>query len=210
MKKTRLLICLMLVLVMLFGAVQAFATEETTEETTEEITAVEDAAVDTAAPAVDDSVCAATGGEHQFQDGWKTSTEEHWHYCLKCKKKIGIETHSFGEADANFQMTCSECGKKVDVPHEHGFSQEWSKNAYTHWHKCVTTYGLKGVSFCKEKAEETEHTYGEDGLCTVCGSEDVVPEERPGDAGIKWIVIIVIAVVGVGAAAAVLLIKKKD
>lgn len=182
MKKTRLLICVMLVFVMLFGAIQAFATETTTEET-----------------------C-----EHEFQDGWKTSTEEHWHYCLKCKKKIGIEPHSFGEPDENYQQTCSECGKKVDVPHEHGFAEEWSKNAYTHWHACKTTYGLKGTSFCKEKADEAEHTYGEDGLCTVCGAEDVVPEERPGDAGIKWVVIIVIGVVGAAAAAAVFLIKKKE
>ena len=216
MKRTRLLICLALVFVMLFGAVQAFATEETPEdaaavETTEETAeeATPETSLDAAAPAADDSVCAATGGEHQFQEGWKTSTEEHWHYCLKCKKKIGIEAHSFGEADENYQMTCSVCQKKVDVPHEHSFATEWSKNAYTHWHKCEATYGLKGATFCKEKADETEHTYGEDGLCTVCGAEDVVPEERPGDAGIKWSVIIAIAAVGVAAGAAVFLIKKK-
>lgn len=204
MKKTRLLICLALVFVMLFGAVQAFATEETTDttETTE-------AVVDTAAPATDET-CSATGGAHEFQDGWKTSTEEHWHYCLKCKKKVGIEKHEFGEADANYQMTCKECAKKVDVPHVHSPAAEWSKNAYTHWHKCEATYGLKGATFCKEKNDEAEHTYGEDGLCTVCGAEDVVPEERPGDAGIKWVVVIVIAVVGVAAGAAVFLIKKKN
>lgn len=205
MKKTRLLICLALVFVMLFGAVQAFATEETTEETTTE----ETTAVDTAAPAAD-AVCTATGADHEFQEGWKTSAEEHWHYCLKCKKKVGVEKHEFGEPDANYQQTCSICEKKVDVPHEHDNSPEWSKNAYTHWHKCVATYGLKGVNFCKEKADEAEHTYGEDGLCTVCGAEDVVPEERPGDAGIKWMVIVVIAVVGVAAGAAVFLIKKKN
>lgn len=209
MKKTRLLICLMLVCVMLLGAVQVFATEETTEPTTEEVT-TEEVNTENAAPVVDDSTCTATeDGKHQFQDGWKTSTEEHWHYCLKCKKKIGVVKHTFGEPDANYQMTCSECGKKVDIPHEHGFAQVWSKNAYTHWHKCETTYGLKGVSFCKEKADEAEHTYGEDGLCTVCGAEDVIPDERPGDAGLHMGVIITIAVVGVAAAAAVLLIKKK-
>ena len=107
-------------------------------------------------------------------------------------------------------LTCKECGKKVDVPHVHSPAGEWSKNAYTHWHKCEATYGLKGATFCKEKADEAEHTYGEDGLCTICGAEDVIPEERPGDAGIKWIVIIVVCVVGVAATAAVFLIKKKN
>lgn len=215
MKKTKLLICLMLVFVMLFGAVQAFAAEEaeettgeTIEETIEETTSEE--AVDTAAPSVDNSTCPTTGGEHQFQEGWKTSATEHWHYCLKCKKKVGVVPHTFGEPDENYQMTCAECGKKVDAPHEHGFAEEWTKNAYKHWHACKNTYGLKGSSFCKDKADETDHSFGENGLCTVCGAEDVIPAERPGDAGINWTVIIVIGVVGVAAAAAVFLIKKKE
>ncbi len=210
MKKTRLLICMMLVFVMLFGAVQAFAAEEAEETTGETVEETVSNQVTTAAPSAGDSVCPTTGGEHQFQEGWKTSATEHWHYCLKCKKKVGVVPHAFGEPDENYQMTCSECGKKVDAPHEHGFAEEWTRNAYKHWHACKTTYGLKGVSFCKDKADEADHSFGEDGLCTVCGAEDVIPEERPGDAGIKWSVIIVIGVVGVAAAAAVLLIKNKE
>ena len=41
------------------------------------------------------------------------------------------------------------------------------------------------------------------------GAKDVVPDERPGDAGVKWVVIIAIAVVGAAAAAGVFLSKKK-
>lgn len=226
MKKTRLLICLALVFVMLFGAMQVFATEETTEPV-EETTAATEEQVATAAPSADLGVCAATGGEHQFQEGWKSSTEEHWHYCQKCKKKIGVEKHEFGEPDANYQMTCVECGKKVDVPHVHEFSEEWSFNVYKHFHACTATYGLKGGDFCKGCREkgaqheydsngvcticgEQDHTFGEDGLCTVCGAEDVYPDERPGDAGILWIVLIVIAVVGAAASVVVLVVKKKN
>ena len=246
MTKTRLLICLMLVAMMLFGAVQAFATEEDTTETAEltvaveENEATEEVVEEVATPELStDAKC--TGGakhtfttgnkyelngeahwrycetckkyigeKHEFQEGYKTSETEHWKYCLGCKQKVSITAHTFGEVDENYQKTCSVCAKKVDEPHEHGFSTEWSSNAYGHWHRCENTYGLRGESFCKEKNELQDHEFDANGVCTVCGKEDVIPAERPGNAGPMWIVFIVIGVVGAGSAVAVFLVKKKE
>lgn len=212
MKKTRLLMCLMLVAVMLFGSVQAFAAEGTVPE---ETTAAEETtpAEETSTPAVDDSVCPKTDdGKHVFEgDGtkWRTDSEMHGRYCTKCRTQIGKEPHSFGEMDENHQYTCSVCGKKKDAEHEHAAAVTWSSNAYVHWHACENTFGLTGQEFCQEKVDETDHTWNAEGVCTVCGFKDVLPAERPGDAGINWTLLIVLAGVGVVAAAAVLLIKKK-
>lgn len=247
MKKTRLLICLVLAVVMLFGAVQVFATEEetttatpgadvTVDETAEE-TAKDDAEVATPELSTDAKCIGdakhsfATGNKyelnseahwrycetckkyigekHDLQEGYKTSETQHWHYCLKCKQKVSVQDHTFGEVDENYQKTCSICAKKVDEPHEHGYAEEWSSNAYGHWHRCVNTYGLRGESFCKDQSGMQDHEFDANGVCTVCGKENVIPAERPGDAGPLWIVFIVIGVVGAGSAAAVFLVKKK-
>lgn len=263
MKKTRLLICLVLALVMLVGALPAFAveeqdttaadtvadgtateetkTEETTEDTQEVLTT---GTAQAATPELStDETCSGEtakngkhsfeawemndeahwhrckhcqkyfGGTHDGQDVYKSDSAQHWHYCNTCKKKYTVTAHSFGEPNADFQRTCSVCNKVEDMPHEHHFEEKWSFNAFQHWHKCDATFGLRGTTFCKFAPENVsdlaDHEYNEEGICIVCGAEDVVPNERPGDAGIKWVVIIVIAVVGAASAAAVFLIKKK-
>ncbi len=262
MKKTRLLICLVLALVMLIGALPAFATEEqpaadtaadsaATEETKTEETTTEGTDVilttgtqQTPTPELStDETCTGAdakngkhsyeaweindeahwhrckhcqkyfGGKHEGGDTYKSDSTQHWHYCNTCKKKYVITEHSFGEPNADYQMVCSVCNKVQDLEHEHHFEEKWSSNAFQHWHKCDATFGLKGTTFCKFAPENVsdlaDHEYDENGICKVCGAEDVVPNERPGDAGVKWIVIIVIAVVGVASAAAVFLVKKK-
>ena len=63
-------------------------------------------------------------------------------------------------------------------------------------HECV----------CEEKADEADHTWV-DGACSVCGAAQ--PLEVDDEAGFPWIIVI-IAVLGVGAVvAAVILLKKK-
>ena len=266
MKKTRLLICLVLALVLVIGALPAFATEEqpaadttvadgaateeTTEETTEEKTEETTEEVLTTGPAQPatpelstDETCSGEtakngkhsyeawemndeahwhrckhcqkyfGGTHEGGDTFKSDSTLHWHYCNTCKKKYVITEHSFGEPNADYQVVCSVCNKVEDLPHEHHFEEGWSSNAFQHWHKCDATFGLRGSNFCKFAPENVselgDHEYNEEGICVVCGAEDVVPDERPGDAGVKWIVIIVIGVVGAAAAAGVFLTKKK-
>ena len=260
MKKTRLLICFMLALVMIIGALPAFATEEettttesvadetVTEETkteetvTEEVLTTGTAQTPTPELSTDETCTGADakngkhsfeaweindeahwhrckycqkyfGGKHEGGDAYKSDSVQHWHYCNTCKKKYTVAEHSFGEPNADFQMTCSVCNKVQDLEHEHHFEEAWSSNAYQHWHKCDATFGLKGTTFCKfapeSVSELADHTYNEEGICTVCGAEDVVPNERPGDAGIKWIVFIVIGVAGAATAAVVFLKKKK-
>ena len=271
MKKTKLLICLVLALVMVIAALPAFATEEeatatteatteettaetteettdetkteeTTEETTEEVTATGTAQPATPELSTDETCTGADakngkhsyeawemndeahwrhckncdkyfGGQHEGGDAYKSDSTLHWHYCNTCKKKFTVAEHSFGEPNADYQKTCSVCNKVEDMPHEHHFEEAWSFNAYQHWHKCDATFGLRGSTFCKYAPENVselaDHTYNDDGICTVCGAEDVVPNERPGDAGVKWIVIIVIGIAGVAVAAGVFLSKKK-
>lgn len=255
MKKTRLLICLVLAFVLVLTALPAFATEEETTETTEAVveeTKTEETVTEevlttgtaqTPTPELStDETCSSPdakngkhsyeawemndeahwhrckycqkyfGGKHEGGDTYKSDSAQHWHYCNTCKKKYTVAEHSFGEPDENYQMTCSVCSKVQDLEHEHHFEEAWSSNAYQHWHKCDATFGLKGTTFCKFSPESVsdlaDHTFNEDGICTVCGAEDVVPEERPSE-GIKWIVIIVIGVVGAASAAAVFLVKKK-
>lgn len=260
MKKTRLLICLVLALVMIMAALPAFATEddatatteavvveeetktEETTETTEEVLTTGAAQVTTPELSTDETCSSPDakngkhsyeawecndeahwrhckncdkyfGGNHEGGDVYKSDSTLHWHYCNTCKKKFTVAEHSFGEPNADYQMICSVCNKVQDLEHEHHFEEAWTSNAYQHWHKCDATFGLKGTTFCKFAPENVsdlaDHTYNEDGICTVCGTEDVVPNERPGDAGVKWVVVIVVLVAGVAAGAGVFLSKKQ-
>lgn len=55
-----------------------------------------------------------------------------------------------------FIVLLTACAEK------HEKLSEWEVDANEHW---------KGCSVCDEKFDEAEHTFNEEGICTVCGSE---------------------------------------
>ena len=86
-------------------------------------------------------------------------------------------THNYGDWVVTKEATCSETGIKTrtcsicqDVQIEiipinsnnHSYSSEWTSDSTYHWHEA--TCGHDAVS------EKTEHIFGIDAVCTVCGA----------------------------------------
>lgn len=59
--------------------------------------------------------------------------------------------------------------------HSHSYAAEWTFNDETHWHASTCGHDVKG--------SEAAHTYGENGVCTVCGQ--VNPTEAVAQIGSK-------------------------
>ena len=57
------------------------------------------------------------------------------------------------------------CENKSTVSHVHTYSEDWSSDKNAHFHKC--TY-----AGCSNKSNVEDHTFGDDGKCTVCGYYD--------------------------------------
>ena len=166
MKKTKLLICFMLALVMVMGALPAFATEtETTEAVTENTQDVTEAVTDetkpteetteegateetvtTGAPAqtptpelsTDETCTGATSknGKHSYE-AWEMNDEYHWHRCKHCQKYFGDK---------------------------HGGSDTYKNDSELHWYYCGT---------CKKKYCIENHSFEENmelfqKECTLC------------------------------------------
>lgn len=70
---------------------------------------------------------------------------------------------------AIFALSISLVGCTGDKPHEHTFSEEWSKNDSSHWHNatCDHTNLVSNLS---------DHEYGDDNVCDVCGYIKTVPD----------------------------------
>ncbi len=137
--------------------------------------------------------------EHKFGDQLVGDETGHFRACSVCGEKIDFAEHTPGEeATEDTAQTCTVCAYELvaALGHTHAFEEVWEKNAQTHWHGCV----------CGEKADEAEHEWA-DGACAVCGAQQPLHESE--EPGFPW-VIVVIAVLGVGAViAAVVLLKKK-
>ncbi len=62
-------------------------------------------------------------------------------------------------------FTCVACGDDpAPAPHEHNYSESWSKDANSHWHACT----------CGDKQDSAAHSFvaqGEVEVCSVCGYE---------------------------------------
>lgn len=100
-----------------------------------------------------------TEHQHTYADEWMKDETYHWH-AATCEHSTLVsdkaEHNTDGEDDA-----CTVCGY---VPvHEHTYDAKyWSVNSTWHWRAAT----------CKHytlKAEEGDHTFGDDGKCTVCG-----------------------------------------
>ena len=161
MKITKLLICLMLAMIMVIGALPAFATEEvteTTEATTEETVTEEvtDGATDTAVtelPATPelstDETCSganAKNGKHSYE-AWECNDEAHWRRCKHCEKYFGGN---------------------------HDGQEQYKSDSTLHWHYC---------NGCKKKYTVAEHSFGEPNAdyqktCSVCSRVEDMPHEH--------------------------------
>lgn len=53
--------------------------------------------------------------EHENTLGWKTDTNNHWHYCNICGVAYGLGIHVFTQA-SNGKYVCSECGYTTSNP----------------------------------------------------------------------------------------------
>lgn len=75
--------------------------------------------------------------------------------------------HNFVEpcySDNNENGKCDFCG--AAMAHEHEWEEEWSFNTEAHWYACTDETDETPAEELKDYAE---HSFGEDGLCTVCG-----------------------------------------
>jgi hypothetical protein len=67
-------------------------------------------------------------------------------------------------------LTLASCDEVTEPPHEHSFSDDWTKDEAYHWHACT-------AENCTETSDKAEHAW-DDGVeandvktytCTVCG-----------------------------------------
>ena len=131
---------------------------------------------------------------HECDCGEKSDLDEHEasipdcsnaSVCTVCQKELGgvdPENH-IGETELRdakeatefedgytgdtYCLSCDEMieeGEIIPATHIHDSSEDWSSDEKNHWHECN----------CGEKSDIGNHTYGDDGICTVCGlpSED--------------------------------------
>lgn len=136
--------------------------------------------------------------EHTFEEKWTNDASYHWHECTdeNCTEISGKEMHKFGESKVTKEATtetegskeqeCTVCKYKVvtTIPkiHKHSYTDEWTKDEISHWHKCTKTD-------CDEIKDKDYHSFGdwvitvnatitEEGSkqkeCTVCGYKKIV------------------------------------
>ena len=159
---------------------------------------------------------------HIYAEKWSSNAYQHWH---ACEATFGLRGTTFCKYDAIHKEVCT--------PEEHLAQNEDGHDAFRQGGGTCEKCGLTQTVFSKAQelgitecefdengycaycgvqvenvSEWGEHTF-KDGVCTVCGAKDVVPEERPGNAGVKWVVVIAIAVGGAVAAGLVFMPKKK-
>ena len=137
---------------------------------------------------------------HKFGTEWISDETGHWHACTSCGEKADAAEHAPGvEATETTAQTCTACGFELApaLGHTHVFGEVWEKDDANHWHVCA----------CGEKAEEAAHEWNENGLCPTCLAEKPV-EETATNGGFPWWIILV-AVLGVGAVVAIVIVAKK-
>lgn len=159
---------------------------------------------------------AALGHKHDYATTWTTDDAGHWHACSGCAEKDSYADHDFENA---CDKDCSVCGYTRET--EHKFSEAWTTDANNHWHEC-TGCGLKQDEAAHEPGPEATDTTAQ--TCTICGYEiapalgesatevPTVQEDPAADNGadfLWWIVLAVVAVLGIGAIVVVAIKKKK-
>ncbi len=119
--------------------------------------------------------CAACGQFTAHKGSY--DLKKHWGYCEVCGKESEDDHQVSCENEA--EKICSVCeGKGISYQDvEHSSERVYQHDAQNHWESC---------SVCEEAMEEkAPHTFGEDGLCTVCGWQPPVPGDANGDRGVN-------------------------
>ena len=110
-------------------------------------------------------LCACGGGDepcsqgHDFSLEWEFNETHHWHEatCEHTELRSEEAEHSYVDGEC-------VCGKTEPVPpHQHTYSDAWTKNETHHWHEATC-----GHSATKDTAE---HEFGSDFVCDICGYE---------------------------------------
>ncbi len=84
-----------------------------------------------------------------------------------------VTTPSTPTSDGVRTISCTVCAHVIKTEsfphvedHSHSWSADWTKDKTHHWKTCTVTN-------CQEVSSKDIHTFGADGLCTVCGAEKV-------------------------------------
>ncbi len=84
-----------------------------------------------------------------------------------------ITTPSTPTSDGVRTTSCTVCAHVIKTEsfvhvaeHTHDYTGDWAKDKTHHWKTCTVTN-------CPEISSKDIHTFGTDGLCTVCGAEKV-------------------------------------
>lgn len=103
------------------------------------------------------AVTAVAACTHNYGDPVNTDNKYHTLTCKICGAKM-TEHHGASCKDKTTCEICGATGVTCEIYHE---NEEWKGDEICHWKVC---------SDCGEKTmEETIHTVGTDGSCTVCG-----------------------------------------
>lgn len=118
----------------------------------------------------DDNVCNDCGytkptpvvpHEHSFTSAWSKDETNHWHAatCEHTTLVSGLAAHNYGDDNV-----CDDCHYEKPAPaHVHTYDLEhWETTSTHHWH--TSTCEHTGLA-----SNLGEHTYNNDGKCTVCG-----------------------------------------
>lgn len=145
--------------------------------------------------------------QHTYSDAWAHDDTTHWHAatCEHTNLRSDEAAHSFTvtetpatyESEGEKVFRCSVCFYSKTEKLEklvHGYSSEWSHDAYNHWHAC-TDEGYENIkrdlADHTYKVEVVDPTFEEDGLststCLVCGySYSVVLPKKEHAYGTEW------------------------
>ena len=103
---------------------------------------------------------------HGYSDEWSKDADKHWH-AATCEHSDEVAD----EAEHIYENGVCICGaEEPEAPHEHTYSDAWSKDETKHWHAATCEH-------TDEVADEAEHIY-ENGVC-ICGEEEpAMPHEH--------------------------------
>ena len=98
--------------------------------------------------------------EHTYSEEWSKDADKHWHpaTCEHTDERDSEAAHTY----TNGVCICG--AEEPVIPHEHTYSEEWSKDANKHWHSATCEH----ISM---KRGEAAHDYNSDYVCTTCGYE---------------------------------------
>ncbi len=111
---------------------------------------------------------------------WKSNADVHWQECLCGRKKASATNHVYDDAS---DAACNTCGHvryiyiPTPTPHEHTWSEDWSRDENHHWHQCVSDDTI-------DPASKAEHSYGTEWYSNdqkhwhqcVCGAKQAAVE----------------------------------